>query len=166
VNSYTIIVLAVALIASTSCRTEPPPSKPDEVCGVGEPVGLLGYRIGTYLTIEGVRAEQGKVGVHTLLVDRVGDHRLDTPVRVWVSNVKLPAGERCVLKGYETGGWGGVPPEVLRATGQRGPQAVWQFHFDFIATSVVQPDDARWSSSVPIDPETGLPISDVKSKQQ
>ena len=120
------------------CLADAPPFKPGDKA-VEPPVGRLGYRIGTYVTIEGVRAERGKVGVHTLLVDKVSGYKLDEPVGIWVENVELPAGKRCVLKGYETGRWIGVPGEVLHATGAPAPQAAWQFQFYFLATSVEQP---------------------------
>jgi len=131
--------IAILALTLTICFAGPPPFPPNERREVEAPVGLLGYRIGTYLTIEGVRAEQGKVGVHTLLVEKVGDHTFPKPIAVWVENADLPKGERCIIKGYETGGWIGVPPQVLEATKQPPPQAKWQFHFVFMATSVEQP---------------------------
>ncbi len=127
----------VVAIAGT-CLADAPPFKP----GYGKaetPIGRLGYRIGSYLKIEGVRAELGKVGSQTLLVDTIDGYKLDKPVGIWIENVELPMGDHCVLKGYETGEWIGTPGEVLRATGTLPPQAVWQFHFYFIATSVEQP---------------------------
>lgn len=112
-------------------------------------VGTLGYKLGTYLTIGGVRAEEGKVGTHTLLVDTIGGNTLDKPIGIWIENVELPKGERCVLKGYETGSMIGTPDEVLRATGAPQPQAKWQFHFHFIATSVEQPGNLKLTSDGP-----------------
>lgn len=131
----------VAIMAGI-CLAGPPPSKPGYRT-VEPPVGTLGYRIGSYLTIEGVRAEKGKVGVHTLLVDTISGYKLDKPVGIWIQNLELPSGERCVLKGYETGAWIGTPDEVLRATGALAPQATWQFHFYFVATSVEQPKNLK-----------------------
>ena len=91
-----------------------------EEVGPWVPRGLLGNKLGTYLTIEGVRDESGfKVGIRTLLVDTVGGKKLDKPVAVWVNNLDLPAKQRCVLKRYETGMMIGTPPAVLEATAFR-----------------------------------------------
>jgi hypothetical protein len=108
------------------------------------PRGSLGHRLGKYLTIEGVRAEadQGKVGVNTLLVDTVNGKKLDTPVGVWVENVHpLPKATRCILRGYESGRMIGVPGEVAEKEHIEPMQARWQFYRYFIVTSVVQPKD-------------------------
>src|SRR5262249_41414187 len=105
----------------------------------------LGYQLGKYLTIEGVRAEEGKVGSRTLLVDTVSGKKLDKPVAVWVNNLDLPAKQRCVLKGYETGKMIGTPPAVLEAAKEQGGknvearQAVWQWYPYFVALIVVEP---------------------------
>ncbi len=119
-------------------RNDVPPFKPGYK-NVEPPVGSLGYNIGSYLTIEGVRQEVGKVGNQTLRVDTINGHKLEQPVPIWMNGVELPAKERCIFKGYETGEWIGVPEEVLRATGKPAPQAGWQFRFSFAATSVEQP---------------------------
>lgn len=108
-------------------------------CSAGTPVpntmreGQLGHPLGRYLTVEGTMETRGKVGTSTLLVDTVDGRRLDAPVAIWVDNAELHEG-RVVLKGYESGRYIGVPPEVARATG-RHPQAAWQFQRYFIATS-------------------------------
>ena len=136
-----LVLIFVAVVAGI-CFAGSPPSKPGYRT-VEPPVGTLGYRIGSYLTIEGVRAEKGKVGVHTLLVDTISGSKLDEPVGIWIENVELPPGDRCVLKGYETGRWIGTPGEVLRATGAPAPQAGWQFRFYFLATSVEQPKSLK-----------------------
>jgi hypothetical protein len=105
------------------------------------PKGRLGHPLGTYLTIEGVRAEAGKVGTRTLLVDTVNGKKLDRPIGIWIDNVApLPKGERCILRGYESGKMIGVPDEVARAENLPLPQAAWQFFRYFIMTSVVQPE--------------------------
>jgi hypothetical protein len=137
VKSLSLIFLVGAAVFSTGVAK--PPQTPGEPPEVAAPVGRLGYPIGTYLTIEGVRAERGKVGTQSLLVDKIGDFNIDPPVGIWIKNLQLPQGVRCVLKGYESGGWIGTPDPVLQATGAPLPQAVWQFHFYFLATSVVEP---------------------------
>jgi hypothetical protein len=108
-------------------------------------VGILGERLGFYLTIEGTRAERGKVGTRTLLVDTVGGKKLAKPVAIWVENLDLPAEQRCVLKGYESGRMIGQPPAVAAAAREQGrkepdgPQAGWQWQPYFVALIVVEP---------------------------
>ena len=119
-------------------------------------MGRLGYPIGTFLTISGIRAElreEAKVGTGTLIVDNVGGKRLEAPMRVLIRNVgSLPSGTRCSFRGYETGEWIGVPDEVLEATGSRGPQALWQFYRYFIVVSVEEPAALRANFSSPLSP--------------
>lgn len=125
----------------------PPPSGGGKVVAVGprQPGGVLGDQLGEYLTVEGVRAEGGKVGTRTLLVDKVGGKKLAKPVPVWVHNLELPAKQRCVLKGYESGEMIGTPPAVLAAAKEQGRkdvgegQALWQWRSYFVALIVVEP---------------------------
>jgi hypothetical protein len=133
-----IFVLGIAGL----CLAGAPPSKPGYHT-VEPPVGCLGYPIGSYLTIEGVREEKDKGGIQTLLVDTISGYKLEEPVGIWIENVELPPGERCVLKGYETGRWIGTPKEVLRATGAPAGQAVWKFQFYFLAKSIDQPKSLK-----------------------
>lgn len=112
----------------------------------GIPKGRLAHPLGTYLKIEGVRAESGKVGSQTLLVDTINGNKLDQPIGIWIDNVSsLPKGERCIIKGYETGTMIGTPPAVIQAAREAGrdialPQAGWQFYRFFIMISSVQPE--------------------------
>jgi hypothetical protein len=157
-------LLAVLTPALTTCLAGAPPFHPDTngLRAVEPPIGRLGYRIGTYLTIEGTRAEEGKVGVRTLRVEKVNDYKLPTPISLWIENVDLPKAEPCILKGYETGCWIGVPPQVLEATGERGPQALWQFHFTFIAVSIEQPKHVKINEP----PNPPNPIQAQRSQTQ
>jgi len=115
------------------------------------PDGGLGHPLGTYLTIEGVRAPQQYMTdtVNTLLVDTVNGKKLDTPVRICVENVEsLPKDTHCILRGYETGSMIGTPPAVIEAAKEDGkdvslPQVGWQFHRVFIVLSVVEPKDLK-----------------------
>ena len=114
-------------------------SKADDI-----PTGRLGHRLGTYLTIEGVRSEQGKSGVRTLFVGAVNGKKLDTPIDIWVDNVdSLPKEARCILRGYESGRMIGVPEDVAQKEHIPLPQAAWQFYRYFIVTSVVEPTDMK-----------------------
>jgi hypothetical protein len=66
------LFLIVAIVGI--CLAGAPPFKPGYRT-VEPPVGRLGYRIGSFLTIEGVRAEKGKVGIQTLLVDKINGYK-------------------------------------------------------------------------------------------
>jgi hypothetical protein len=130
-----------ALAAEKGLRAAPPPPGVAVVAESSIPNGLLGHRLGTYLTIEGVRATTGPY-IRTLLVDTVNGKKLDAPIPMWVENAKypgLPEKERCIIRGYETGQMIGAPDEVLRAEKLPAPQAGWRVHRYFIITSVVQP---------------------------
>lgn len=128
------IVFPVALlVVSASCRTVAPER------AVPVPIGRLGHPIGTFLRLEGVREEQGKVSHGTLRVDRVDGEALAIPIDVVIEDVSLPAGERCAVSGYETGRWIGLPPDVQRAENLPLQQAGWQFVFTFVMTSVQAP---------------------------
>jgi hypothetical protein len=128
-----LILISSAMIFAQADSTNSPPVDPGGIRNVEAPIGQLGCRIGTYVTIEGTRSERGKAGLHTLQVDRVGTNRLTQPVQIWIENVELPAGGRCLVKGYETGRWVGIPLEVEKVTGYES-QAFFQFHFYFLAT--------------------------------
>lgn len=140
-----LVVIAIAFLlggctpSATQLHQEPSSlSKP------AMPLGRLGYPLGKYLTIAGVRAERGKVGVNTLLVDKVDGQDVSPPIGLWVENVDgLPAGIRCVLNGYESGKMIGLPHEVAEKEKIPYPQAAWQFYRYFIVTSVVEPKDLK-----------------------
>ena len=117
------------------------------------PTGSLGQPLGRYLTIAGLRVEEGKVGVRTLRVDTVNGQKLREPVFIWIENVDLPEGGRCVLKGYENCRMIGLPPAVVEAARESGkrvrlPQAGWQMQMFFVATSVVSPNGLRIKEDV------------------
>ena len=128
---------AILVISACGCAALQPQGG-----GSGIPMGRLGQPLGTYLTIEGVRMEEGKVGTRTLLVDTVHGKKLSSPIGVWVENAKdpgLPKGEKCIIRGYESGEMIGLPEAVAEAENMPPPQAMWQFRRYFIITSVVGP---------------------------
>src|SRR2546425_5049390 len=104
------VLFALAIPLAVGKAPPPPGGGKVEAAGPRQPGGVLGDQLGEYLTVEGVRAEGGKVGTRTLLVDTVGGKKLAKPVPVWVHNLDLPAKQRCVLKGYESGEMIGTPP--------------------------------------------------------
>src|SRR5689334_17784152 len=97
------VVLSAALLAGTAAA--PPALHTGDV-----PAGSLGYRLGSYLTIEGTRADGFKTGIRTLIVDRVNGQKVGTPVAIWIDNLDLPARTRTVVRGYETLRMIGQPP--------------------------------------------------------
>lgn len=111
------------------------------------PEGRLGYRIGTYLQIEGVRSEQGKSGNSTLLVDRVNGKAIEPPTPIWLDNLELPRDERCAISGYESGRWIGIPPDVEAHERQQPRQAAWQLRIYFVVTSVQSPESLRLAAT-------------------
>jgi len=122
------------------------PARPGRHAGLEIPPGKLGHPLRTYLTIEGARWDTANVktaGAKTLLVDTVNGKKLSSPVPVDLENLQdpgLPKGERCVLRGHETGRMIGVPDEVARAEHILRPQAGWQFWRTFVVASVVSPN--------------------------
>jgi hypothetical protein len=146
--------ILLALIPSLTCAegTQPVLHNGDH------PIGSLGCSLGGYLTIEGVRAERGKVGNRTILVDTVNGKKLDKPVGIWIDDVDLPPNLRCTIKGYETMQMIGRPPAVEAAAKEAGksiglpPQAGWQVSMHFMALSSIAFKTAVLKS----DPATAL----------
>lgn len=105
-------------------------------------MGSLGYPVGKYLEIEGVRETGGMTGHRTLRVDTIQGEKLDRPVCLWIENVRggaLPAGERCVIRGYESVRMIGLPDGVVEAEHLPPTQALWQMQRFFVMTSAVEP---------------------------
>lgn len=105
----------------------------------GMPMGRLGAPLGTFLKIEGIRETSGKVGDRTLRVDRVDGKDLATPQWIDLEDLTLPKGERCVVRGFESGKWIGVPQDIERREQLPPRQAPWQFYKYFVVTSVKSP---------------------------
>ena len=124
-----------------------------------QPGGILSDELGVYRTIEGVRSEGGKVETGTLLVDTVDGKKLDKPIPLVIRGavvvdhnlqpavLSLPARQRCILKGFESGEMIGVPPAVSTAAEEQGwkeapmSSALWRWRPYFIALVVVEPKD-------------------------
>lgn len=132
------VLIVVAVIASAGEAGERPVLHPGDV-----PIGGLGHPLGTYLTIEGVREEEGKVGVCTLRVDTINGKKLDKPTSIWIDNLDLPPKMRLAIKGYETMRMVGAPPAAEAAAAEAGkpfvpPQLGWQVQCYFIAIKVLK----------------------------
>jgi len=142
-----IILVSFAWILIFSQPSYTNDIKPTIYIEEGIPMGKLGYKLGTYLTIEGIRAEKGKVGVKTLWVDTINNKKIDAPISIWIEieNVDaLPKDTRCILRGYESGKMIGVPYEIIKKENLSQPQAFWQFYHYFIVTSVVEPKALKY----------------------
>ena len=116
-----------------------------KMLGPRQPGGVLGDHLGNYLTIEGVPLDVGKVEAGTLLVDTVGGKKLDKPIPVLIRNFRLPTKQRCVLKGYESGGMIGTAQAVYAAAKEQGrndvapSQVGFRWRPYFVALIVVEP---------------------------
>jgi hypothetical protein len=122
-----------------------------------QPGGKLGEHLGVYRTVEGFRSVGGKVETGTLLVDTVDGVKLDKPIPLVIRGgvvvdhnlreavLPLPANQRCIFKGFETGEMIGVPPAVSEAAQEQGWKGVpasapgWQWRPYFVALVVVEP---------------------------
>ena len=122
-----------------------------------QPGGILSHQLGVYRTIEGIRSEGAKVETGTLLVDTVDGQKLDKPIPLLIRGavvvnrnlqpalLRLPAEQRCILKGFESGEMIGVPPAVSVVAKERGWKEVptspvqWQWRPYFVALVVVEP---------------------------
>lgn len=108
------------------------------------PIGRLGYRLGSIITVEGYRDEKAK-GSKYLLVDTIDGEKLKTPIPIWVeSGEGLPSATRIILKGFETGKWIGTPDEFTAAYPEKGSdQMGWQFFHFFIVTTAIAPETSK-----------------------
>ena len=144
------ITIGIALVVAAICIASPSEEKSTEkqqrdIYGTPVPMGKLGYPIGTFLRIEGIRAESGKVGANSLTVEKVNGIMLAKPPCIWVANIdSLPKGQRCVLTGYESGKWIGTPPDVIKNLGGVAvSQAPWHFYRFFLVISAEEPKELR-----------------------
>lgn len=104
------------------------------------PDGKLGYPLGTYLTIAGMRPEIGKGASRSLIVDKINGKKLAQPIEIWIENTQtLPEGKRCILEGYENGEMIGNPGQAIQNGDLTPQQAPWQFYRYFIVTNIIEP---------------------------
>ena len=148
--SFVLLVITCLFSIATSASGKSLPQKPTLQPG-DLPIGELGYPIGSYLVIEGKRVDGIKTGVSTLAVSKVNGNELKKVIHIWIDNIDLPKGKKCIIKGYETFKTLGVPPAVIQAAEENNkdvtmPQWGWQVWFYFIATSVVSPKELKIQS--------------------
>jgi hypothetical protein len=108
------------------------------------PIGKLGYPMGSFLTLEGVATEHPLFMGPGFVVDSVNGRKLASSIMVVVEqnakSPRLPKGERCIIRGYESGEMIGEPEAVYKAENiQIRSQFGWQFYKCFMVTSVIQP---------------------------
>ena len=115
------------------------------------PSGLLGYPLGTYLTIEGL-ARQTKGGIR-VQVEAINDVPCNAEIHIHVPRIYVTQNTKCKIKGYETGGMVGVPPALIQLEpnnlNHRLQQATWHLWRSFVPTSIVYPKEL----SVQLSPE-------------
>ena len=75
------VLSALAIPLAVGQPPPPPGGGKVEAAGRRQPGGILGEQLGEYLTLEGTRAEGGKVGTRTLLVDTIGGKKLAKPIK-------------------------------------------------------------------------------------
>ncbi len=134
-----IIVFFGLLCSVVALSGEPGPGPKQPTLQVSElPIGSLGFPVGSYLTIEGLRLDGFKAGVHTLRVDTVNGYKLAKPVAIWVEKTEpLPKETRCTLKGYETLEMIGMPPAYLEADKEAGNAAAGWLAGPFLLCDLV-----------------------------
>ena len=114
-------------------------------CSHYVPPGLLGYPVGTYLTVEGV-AGQTKGGIR-VLVETVNGQPLTTDTHIHVNSIYVTEKTRCKIKGYETGVMAGEPPAFTQSGAESDPKwqltqlNKWQFWRYFVPMSIEYPEE-------------------------
>ena len=112
--------------------------------GPQSPDGRLGP-LGRFLTIAGVETRAHKAETGTILVDTVDGRQLDKPIPLLIQNLRdIPAGQRIVVQGYESGAMIGKPAEVERFEEQAGTlagrsQVPFQWRPYFVVVKAVEP---------------------------
>jgi hypothetical protein len=150
-----LMLLAGYCVVSAQTNSTPAESKSIKLDNRGVPFGTLGFPVGSYLTIEGVKEKQQKLPNQHWLVDTVNGRKLNKPVSIdvervsmidWTNNVdtrSLPDDQRFIFKGYETLEMMGIPPGIEAAANESGQgvpaiqQGAWRLDYFFVVTSVV-----------------------------
>lgn len=154
-----LVVKGAPLAVRQLSGAEGVPNAPGAVAR--QPGGLLHDELGSYLTIEGVLSEGAKAETGTLLVDTVNFKKLEKPISIVVrgaivvnhnlqpARLDLPAKQRCILKGYESGEMIGVAPAVEQAAREKNwrewpmSPTAWRWRTFFVALVVVEPKDVE-----------------------
>lgn len=144
-----LLVLSGYCIACTQTNNTAAEPKAIKLDNMGVPLGTLGFGVGSYLTIEGVKAKRDRPPLSPgfFVVDTVNGRRLAEPVTIelettndWTTN-DLFGGGRFVFKGYESLEMVGTPPgyfEAAEGSGQKDSMPVqlgWHLRFYFVVRS-------------------------------
>jgi hypothetical protein len=156
-----IILMAGYCTISAQTSSTPSESKSIKLDSHGVPFGTLGFPVGSYLTIEGVKEKPQILQNQHWLVDTVNGSKLTKPVSIdvehismidWTNNVdtrSLPDGQRFIFKGYETLEMIGTSPGLKAAAKESGQgvpaiqQDLWHLYFYFVVTSIVAPKEEK-----------------------
>ena len=111
------------------------------------PAMTLGYRPGTYLTIEGVSGHEVKGDQTFVMVDTVNGRKLSKPTTIPIRNAHVTDKQRCILKGYESGEMVGEPPAVREAAREQGKElppsaTAWRWQSYFVVLIPLKPETA------------------------
>jgi hypothetical protein len=133
-----LATLSITLFAG--CQPCPTSSGPT-LDTVAMPVGLLGHPLGTVLNVEGVRVENMRKASlpFVLRVETVNGAKLACPMEIDVDNVEPTAaiGQRCTLRGYETGRMVGEPEGAITPGEDSMMQRVpMRFQITFVAITI------------------------------
>jgi hypothetical protein len=113
---------------------EQPRVRVSQLLGRPVPLGLLGKPLGSRAVVEGTRAE-GVLLENALWVTAVDGQPLPQPANLELrGKVRLAAGTRYKLEGYESGAFAGEP-EWLNSRMQQS----FQYRPSYVVTRVVQP---------------------------
>lgn len=131
-NACRILAVMLGVVTTAVCFAD---STTNEVAG------LLGYPVGTPLTVEGTRVEKSKG--YTLNVLKVNRKDLLAPIRIRLKNITSPfdvsTNTICIFKGMETTFFVTDDPK----TGLPVTQAARGRHFSFVITEVVCPEGLK-----------------------
>ena len=151
---HIVPILLLAGYCTVSAQTTNAPAEPTSIKldNRGVPFGTLGFPVGSYLTIEGVKEKPQIMQNQHWLVDTVNGSKLTERVVITFDSpqhlLNLPVGGRFIVKGYETLAMVGEPPALEAAAKDSGQnleqlqhmqQPAWRLEYRFVVTSIVAP---------------------------
>ncbi len=129
------------------------------------PIGILGYRIGEYLTLEGVKEKGVFKAGGRLVVEKINGEVLAKPIAIGLQNVSLPDDQRVVVKGCEIFQIYGNPADYWRKKEMGEPVSDWSLaqrggkmsechvSHGFVVVKVVTPVGLKIQEAEAKDPE-------------
>jgi len=106
-------------------------------------IGGLGKPLGSYTAIEGVRAHKPAgskiIGPTTILVKKIDGVEIEEKRYLDLSHIsELPMDAVILVKGFETGGFTGIPQNVSERSNV-GSQKLWSFSTHFRVVEILGP---------------------------